>query len=217
MKTSLIICVCLIWGSVSEDMARVKVPLWGQPDKKYCVPTCIKMILEFLRDNCGNVVPSVSIPNIAKVVRTQWDGTPPGNVELMNEYLKAKLSVKFKATYGQRFQDIVVETNEKETPVIAWLNEAKGPVNHSKILTDTSQLEDKLWHAVVVTYYDSNAQNFIYNDPWNAKEKSEEAGKFLRKWGVEGMMVKLLISRNEQAYLGTWLKENPLKGGAINE
>lgn len=93
----------------------------------------------------------------------------------------------------------------------------KKPLSHSKILTDTKHLEDKLWHAVVVKYFDEVTQHYTFNDPWNAKEKNEQAGVFLQKWGVEGKMVKLLISTNDQAYLGTWIRENPLKGESTNE
>lgn len=174
-------------------MPKLDVPLWGQPQKNYCVPTCIKMILEFLRQEHGQDVPHLKLSSIARIVKTQWDGTAPKNVELMNSYFEGKLSVRFKAKALMRFPDLKKELDEHR-PVIVWLNLAKQP-------------EDTLWHAVVVTSFDPLTNYFTYNDPWDGKEKQEEVGRFMQKWGMEGRMIKLLISTTEQAYLGNWLKE----------
>ena len=56
-------------------MTELNVPLWGQPTRNYCVPTCLKMILEFLRQKYGDAIPKLSISQIARIVNTQWDGT----------------------------------------------------------------------------------------------------------------------------------------------
>jgi hypothetical protein len=162
------------------------------------------MVLEFLQQNYGEDVPRVNISTIARVVKTRWDGTAPKDVELMNQYFEAKLRVKFKAKAMMRFQDLIREIDENRLPVIIWLNEAKQP-------------PDKLWHAVVLTGYDSATQHFTYNDPWNAREKQEEVGKFIQKWGVEAKMVKLLISTETQAYLGKWISKNLDEGESADE
>lgn len=156
------------------------------------------MILEFLRQDYGDAIPRLKISSIARIVKTQWDGTAPKNVERMNSYFEAKLCINFKAKAMNRFPDIEKELNEGK-PVIVWLNVAKQP-------------EDTLWHAVVVNGFDPNNNSLSYNDPWNATEKNEEVGKFINKWGTEAKMVKLLISTNEQSYLGAWLKETQIEG-----
>jgi hypothetical protein len=184
-------------------MPKLEVPLWGQPSRNYCVPACIKMILEFLRKVYGDDIPRLNISSIARIVRTQWDGTAPKNVELMNQYFEARVCVKFKAKAMMRFPDIIKELDEHK-PVIVWLNVAKNST-------------DNLWHSIVVTDFDPKTNYFTFNDPWDTKEKTEEAGKFLQKWGTEAKMVKLLISTNEQTYLGKWLRENQLKGEPTNE
>ena len=172
-------------------MSELNVPLWGQPARNYCVPACIKMLLEFLRKNYGEAIPQLSISQIARIVNTQWDGTAPRDIEKINKYFEAKLCINFKAEYMRRFPDIKSELNE-ERPVITWINSQKPP--------------DKLWHAVVVRGFDE--LNFvIFNDPWDCKRKTEEVGIFISKWGTEAKMVRLLISKEKQSNLYEYSRE----------
>lgn len=174
-------------------MPELNVPLWGQPARNYCVPTCLKMVIEFLRERYGEAIPRLSIKQIARIVNTQWDGTAPKDVERINEYFEAKLCIEFKALYMRHFPEIQKELDE-ERPVIAWINSQKPP--------------DKLWHSVVVRGFEPNF--VIFNDPWDCKRKSEEVGLFISKWGTEAKMVKLYISKEKQSYLYEYSREHQI-------
>jgi hypothetical protein len=183
-------------------MPKLEVPLWNQPTDNYCVPTCIKMILEYLRQRYPNGIPQLSISRIAHIVNTQWDGVAPRDVENINEYFSAKLCLQFKAQFMAHFPDIEKELRE-ERPVIVWLNILPPP--------------DLLWHAVVVVGFDPEFNSVFYNDPWDNKEKREEVGVFIQKWRTEAKMVKLLISKGQQTYLETYSKENKIDGELTDE
>jgi hypothetical protein len=51
METQEIDCFCLSLTQIGENMPKINVPKWGQPNDYNCVPTSIKMILEHLRMN----------------------------------------------------------------------------------------------------------------------------------------------------------------------
>ena len=183
-------------------MPKLNVPLWGQPSRNYCVPACIKMILEYLRQDYGDDIPRLSLSKIARIVETQWDGTAPKDVENINKYFKAKLCIKFKAQFMAHFPDIEKELAEKR-PVIVWINIATFP--------------DLLWHAVIVCGFDPDTNSVFFNDPWDNREKAEEVGVFIQKWRTEAKMVKLLISKAEQTSLEAYPKEQLDGGEADNE
>lgn len=181
-------------------MPELNVPLWGQPSRNYCVPTCLKMIVEFLRLTYGDAIPKLSIRQIARIVRIEWDGTAPKDVERINEYFEAKLCIEFKALYMQRFPEIQKELSE-DRPVITWINSQKPP--------------DKIWHAVVVRGFEPNF--VIFNDPWDCKRKTEEVGSFINKWGTEAKMVKLYISKDKQSYIYEYSREHQIEEESSHE
>jgi len=182
-------------------MPELNVPIWGQPVRNYCVPACLKMLLEYLREKYGEAIPKLSISQISRIVNTQWDGTAPKDVENINKYFEAKLCIDFKAEYMRRFPEIQRELKE-ERPVITWINSQKPP--------------DILWHAVVVRGFDE--LNFvIFNDPWDCKRKAEEVGVFISKWGTEAKMVRLLISKEKQSNLDEYPREHQINGELTHE
>jgi hypothetical protein len=174
-------------------LPELNVPLHGQPARNYCVPACLKMIIEFLRDTCGDAIPRLSISQIARIVRTEWDGTAPRNVERINDYFEAKLCIEFKAQFMRHFPEILKELDEGR-PVITWINSQKPP--------------DVLWHAVVVRGFEPNM--VIFNDPWDTKRKTEEVGSFISKWGTEAKMVRLYISKDKQSSLPEYSRDHEI-------
>ena len=187
---------------IENSMPELNVPIWGQPSRNYCVPACIKMILEFLRERYGEDIPRLSLSRIARIIGTQWDGTAPKDVENINKYFKAKLCIEFKAEFMRHFPEIRKELEEGK-PVIAWVNDQIPP--------------DKLWHAVVVCGFNPDINAVIFNDPWDARKKSEEVGIFIKKWGVEAKMVKLLISKEKQSTLHEYSREQLTEGEQADE
>lgn len=171
-------------------MVKLNVPMFGQPIFYYCVPACIKMVLEYIREKHGEKIPRLSIKTIARVVRTTIDGTTPKDVENMNEALRrAEPSVEFKAKFLSRFPEITKELNE-ERPVIVWINVVEPP--------------DTVLHAVVITGFDPETNTVFFNDPDGGVEKTEEVGVFIKKWGVHARLVKVLIGRKQQRHIDEW-------------
>lgn len=177
-------------------MVRLDVPQWGQAKDNYCVPTCIKMVLEYLRAKYGDSIPRFSIRTIARVVETNIDGTAPKKVEKVNSLLnRAVPSVEFRTQFMGNFPEILAELRE-ERPVIVWINCAEPP--------------DKVWHAVVVMGFEESTNTVYYNDPWDRSEKSIEVGVFIHRWGTEARLVKILIGKVHQRCIHEWTTETTI-------
>lgn len=177
-------------------MVQLDLPLWWQPQRRnQCVPTCLKMILEFLRKKYGDSIPRLSIKTISKIVDTQIDGTIPKNVERINSYLcNGNPNVEFKSYILGDFKIIKKEILENKLPVIVWINSAEPP--------------DKVWHTVVVTGFDPETNIVTYNDPLDRNEKHEEVGVFSSKWGFESRMVKVKVFKTKQRQIPEWTSNN---------
>lgn len=174
-------------------MVKLNVPKWGQANDHNCVPTCIKMILEYLREKYGDKIPRYSIKTIARIVETRLDGTAPKKVEQMNHLLaRAAPSVEFKTGLMRTFPEILEELNN-ERPVIVWINAREPP--------------EKLWHAVVLIGFEPTTNTLFYNDPWDKSERSLEVGIFIHKWGIEARLVKVLIGKAHQTHIQEWTTE----------
>lgn len=171
-------------------MVKLDVPIFRQPIVYYCVPACIKMVLEYARREHGTKIPRLKISTIARIVKTTLDGTAPKDVENMNEHLARSVpSVEFKTEFLCRFPELRAEL-DAERPVIVWINCVDPP--------------DTVWHAVVVTGFDPETNKVFYNDPDSTTQKEEDVGVFNRKWGVQGRLVKVLIGRKQQRHINEW-------------
>jgi len=177
-------------------LEKLDVPRFGQARRGHCVPTCLKMVLEHVKLRNGPDIPNLSISKIAKEIHTEEDGTPPGQIENVNNLLqKAKPSVEFKTVVMGRFPEIQKELLEKRQPVIALINIANLP--------------DTVKHAIVLTHYAEEVHEVFYIDPEDHKtEKHMEAGVFIKKWGLQAIMVKVLVGEREQRHMPEyWLEE----------
>ena len=113
----------------------------------------------------------------------------------MNEALrKANPSIEFEVKLLSRFPEILQELNENNNPVMVWINNVEPP--------------DIVWHAVVVIGFNPGTNEVYYNDPWDNSEKSEDAGIFSKKWGVQSRMVKVLIGKKKQRHVDEWTLKN---------
>jgi len=176
-------------------MVKLNVSLWGQPQRNQCVPTCVKMVLEYLRTKHGDSIPRLPIKRISKIVNLQIDGTIPKDVEKINAFLcRGNPVVEFKASFLARFPKVKKELIENENPVIVWINAVEPP--------------DEVWHAVVVTGFDPDTNMVTYNDPYDKRERDEEVGKFSSRWGVEGRMVKVNVFKTQQRQMPEWASDN---------
>jgi hypothetical protein len=190
-------------------LVRLNVKHHHQPKDMYCVPTSIKMALDCVckTHNVKGLKP-FSIHKIAKITKTRTvDGTPPRAVELMNEhFLKARPSLSFVYREGSKFTEIDKELNDKQLPVIVYLNPAQK--HHNRAF--------KLMHAVVIVEYDRDAHLIYFDDPEEETEatgmQSLEVGKFMKRWEWEKKWVQILLGKN-QTYIAGFLE----LGGQSNE
>ena len=131
---------------------RLQVPVVSQEDEFYCVPACLKMVLEYLNNGTLKVpTPNFTVEEIARIVKTQ-DGTWVHEVPLINpRIINAVPSVEFEDEYkSRRIEEIKTELSAGR-PVIALME-----------LTDGVH---RAWHAVVVTDINLDENKIWFNDP----------------------------------------------------
>ena len=96
-------------------MVKLDVERFGQAQPFQCVPVCVKMVLEYLRNNHGEKIPRLSVSKISRIVRTMREGTIPKDVERINGYLsKGNPVVEFKSGLLARFPEIRRELEQNE-------------------------------------------------------------------------------------------------------
>jgi hypothetical protein len=174
----------------------MKINHWHQPEDNYCIPTCQKMVLDYMvqAHNIKNCKP-LSISTLAKVTKTRViDGTIPKDAEKVNTVLhRTKPPIKFKLLEGQKFGEVSKELKD-ERPVITIINLAELPRT--------------VWHAVVVSNFDPETNLITYHDPEDTEAESPrnmEVGVFMQKWGWQARMIKVLLGTGGQTYIdGDW-------------
>jgi hypothetical protein len=176
----------------------VKIEHFRQPTDHYCVPACLKMVLDYMCKHFNVKCKPLSIKIIAKATKTNKDGTAPRDAENINALLhRAKPPIKFRLFEMSKFPEIVKELNE-EHPAIAWINIADEP-------------SDTIWHAVAIVDFNPENNMVTYDDPdENEKDciKSLEAGVFTKKWGFQARLIKVLIGTKGQTLIdGDWVPE----------
>lgn len=182
-------------------MPKVEVPLFLQPHPDYCVPTCIKMVLESLRNKYGNGIPLLSIKIIAKAIKTIiGEGTSFDFIHEINARLLTSVpSVKFLAKFPCKWDEVIEENNEGK-PIIAWiwLSDSRDPTG-----------EKGCGHSVVITDIDVSLGEIFYNDPLKGLCK-EDIGTFISKWEhevVNQSLIKVEIEDRAQRYLPEYSEE----------
>lgn len=153
------------------------------------------MVLDYITQNFNVKCKPLSICTIAKVTKTRiMDGTAPKAAEYVNTLLhRAKPPVKFKLYEGQKFGEIIKELDEQR-PVIALINLAELP--------------KRVWHAVVIVDFNPENNMVTFDDPDEIENdclQSLEVGVFMKKWGWQARMIKVLLGTKGQTYIdGDW-------------
>src|SRR5271156_2072279 len=83
---------------------RLNVPLIAQQEQFFCVPTCIKMVIEHLNQSgrLRTLIPDLTVREIAKIVKEE-DGTLASEVPLINGHITAASpSVEFEDDFRVR-------------------------------------------------------------------------------------------------------------------
>jgi len=158
----------------------IDVPVELQDDDFSCVPVCIKMVLEYIKQrNPDSNLPLKSLQELSSAMGTDELGTPLDGVQGLNSILNKTLpSIEFEGKIRCTLAEIE-EDLEMEKPVFAWL---KMPFPHS----------------IVVTGLDKQTLTIYYNDPLKGKNKIE-MGKFMSAWeALDRVLIKVKIGEKLQ-------------------
>lgn len=139
------------------------------------------MMLDYASQHLGVKIPDLDLDEIRRVVRTQDDGTLPGDAPRINRRLvPASHKVELIHSMRNTFRDIEMEL-EAGRPVIACI---------------MIESEDRAFrHAVVITNIDKNRLVVEYDDPFFGRRECE-VPSFLKEWEeCESVLIKLRIDR----------------------
>jgi len=176
--------------TILSSSRKLNVPLIAQQEEFWCVPACIKMVLEYL-NNSGMLkipAPSLGLQQIARIVKTQ-DGTAAHDVPAINEWLEDVVpSLEFEDEYRtRRVSEIEAELDAKR-PCIPWM-----------FVTDGIH---RGFHAVVITDINVQANQITYNDPGPPRETTQALSAFEVQWSMgQTNLLKVQIGRNTRTTL----------------
>lgn len=156
------------------------VKLILQPGNHTCAPTCLKMVLNYVRDNLKVKVREMDIFEIANTIGTTvGGGTKFEKVSHINKkLLKSSREVAFQPDEGHNFEEITREL-EQSRPVIAWLIEGE---RHA------------FGHSVVITHYSKTTLKVHYLDPITGYHE-KDVTVFMTQWQRQNnILIKLKIS-----------------------
>lgn len=160
--------------------SKLDIPLVFQEHDFSCVPTCIKMVLDFIQEqNPEGYIPEIDLEEVSSAIGTDELGTALENVKNINKKLeKAVPSIEFEALMNCNLDEIESEIL-KGNPVIAWI---KNPFPHSIVLTGLDK-------ELLVVYC---------NDPQKGKVRME-MGEFMSAWErMDNVLIKVKIGEKIQ-------------------
>ncbi len=167
------------------NVPKLNVPIFRQPHPDYCVPACIKMVIDYLRQIYGNEeIPNFLISKIARQIKTDAKNggqTTLENVVLINELLETRnFHIRFVPKYPCDWK-IVIQENENGKPVIAWI-------------WNSDKLDPNIGtgHSVVITNVDRDNGIVAFNDP-AIGFRTIDIVTFIAQWENENVDKTLIL------------------------
>ena len=192
--------------SLTEKIPPLNVPFVSQPNEYTCVPACLKMVLDYVRQVLHETAPEM--PNfetgeIAKIVGTLHNGTTLPNVLKINRALRRSIpSVEFSVDFNPHDFTEIVEELRVSRPVMPWLLRREG--------------ERAYEHVVVVTGYDPVEQLVAVNDPQGGIPSAIGVTEFMDQWeGADRILIKLKVNQKIQRLITDWVEETARKVEAV--
>jgi len=164
------------------------VPIYSQPDNFTCVPTSLKMVMDYLNaTKLASKMQTLSVAEIAKIVNTDILGTEIEDVKNLNSHAavtQAIPSVEFDASMKPRELEDIEGDIKAGLPPICWITKGKAPYQWK--------------HAVVVTGVDRRTGAVQYIDPAYGALKVESLQEFTQEWyDSDRVMVRVILGRKE--------------------
>lgn len=177
----------------NKENIELDVPSLRQSENFTCVPSCCKMMLDYMNNQKLKTPESeLEEEQIAQIMNTKVSGTKFSEVENINKVLtKSEPSVEFSAEVKpHNLEDIRKELRE-ELPVAVWIS--TGSVD--------------FLHSIVITGIDDERKTISYNDPIYGTQTISQS-EFVTKW-EEGqyLMIKMEIGRINRYTLDDFPKE----------
>jgi len=193
----LIFRMLIFYGMGVFAITPLRVPMVPQPDGVTCVPTCVKMVLDYVYSGLEGTDLNLGIEEICEIVGTTKDGTNLEDVKRINSNPKIKKaipSIEFDVNYDRHtLREIEHEIEEKHMPTIAWIKPLEAN-------------DRDLEHAVVITDISRDDYKICYNDPLFG-EKQMELGKFMELWErTDRTLIKVRVGEREQRLLDEWIQ-----------
>lgn len=177
----------------NKENIELDVPFYRQTESYTCVPSCCKMMLDYLNDEKLKIPePDLDENQIAKLMNTTVSGTVFSEVENINKMMnKSDPSVEFNAEFQHHTLDDIRKELQKELPVSVWIS---------------TRVVDFL-HSIVITGINDIKKTISYNDPIYGINTMSQS-KFMRKWEKgEALMIKIKLGRINRYTLDSFPKE----------
>ena len=177
----------------NKEIIKLDVPSYKQTKNYTCVPSCCKMMLDYLNHEKLNIQEAdLDEDQIAKIMNTTPSGTLFSEVENMNKVMtQSNPSVEFRAEFQPHTLDDIRKELQKGLPVSVWIS--TGSVNFQ--------------HSIVITGIDNIKKTISYNDPIYGTQTINQS-KFVSKWEAgEASMIKTEIGRINRYTLDSFPKE----------
>ena len=175
------------------EKIHLNVPAHRQTKNFTCVPSCCKMMLDYLNKVKLTIPePTLDEDQIAEIMNTSISGTRLSEVENINDILTtSNPSVEFVAEFKPHTLDDIKKELQKGLPVAVWIHTGSFAYLHS----------------IVITGIDDIAKTICYNDPIYG-QKTISQSEFVTKWEQgQALMIKTEIGRINRYTLEPWQQE----------
>ena len=176
-----------------ESNIHLNVPDYRQTKNYTCVPSCCKMMFDYLNQVKLTVPePDLDEEQIADIMNTTISGTRFSEVENINQVMTtSNPSVEFVAEFKPHTLDDIRIELQKGLPIATWIN--TGSVNYL--------------HSIVITGIDDTNKTISYNDPIYGKESMTQS-EFMTKWEKgQALMIKAEIGRINRYTLENFMSQ----------
>lgn len=175
-------------------MIHLNVPAHRQMKNYTCVPSCCKMILDYVNETkLTSPISNLDENEIADIMKTSITGTKWDNIENVNKAMTTSVpSLEFITEFQTHTLTDIRKELDSGLPVSIWI-----------VTNDGSN--DYL-HSVVIIGIDDEKKEISYNDPTYGEEITISQSKFMTMWeSFDARMIKTKIGRIKRETLERYM------------